>query len=214
MAPLPQLSEDDRWQVAFFASSLVHQGSPPPGAPSPAFALGELAALDDHRLREDLLRSGVLVDDAEGVLASLRLQRPFALRPEAPPLAVARLHVQKLRMPAEALSPAAARAAVDAARAAVEPLLAPLASCDPALAASLPAALAALASGIEPRSADLAARADEARRQLLLADRALVIGPRRWHRLAPLGLVVAVAAFGAWLVRSRRARPRGPRIED
>jgi high-affinity iron transporter len=210
MAPLPQLTDEDRWQVAFFAASLVHQGAPPPGTFSPAFSLVELAALDDHRLREDLLRSGVLADEAEGVLASLRTTRPFALRPESPPLAAARLAVQKLRMPPEALPPAAARASLEAARAAVEPLLGPLASCDPALSAALPAALSSLSAALEPRAPDLPARADEARRLLLLADRALVIGPRRWRRLAPLALVAAVAAFGAWLLRSRRTPPRRP----
>jgi high-affinity iron transporter len=213
MAPLPQLTEEDRWQVAFFAASLVHQGSPPPADASPAFALGELASLDDHRLREDLLRSGVTTDAAEGVLASLRARRPFVLGPEPPPLAAARLQIQKLRIPPGALPAGAARAAVEAARAAVEPQLGLLGSCDPGLASSLPAALAALASGVEPRAPDLAVRVDEARRQLLLADRALVIGPRRWRRLAPLGLVVAVAAFGAWLLRSRRPRPRGAAID-
>jgi high-affinity iron transporter len=87
MVPFDFLGDDERWDVAFYASGLDHaKPTAPPRREARIFPLSELADASDDALREDLKTAGVAHVDIEDALADLRTAAPYepeTLHPKA-----------------------------------------------------------------------------------------------------------------------------------
>jgi high-affinity iron transporter len=77
MVPFDFLSEEERWDVAFYVSELDHTSPSGPSHAVRMFGLADLAAESDDELRADLASAGVEPKDVEPALANLRLRAPY-----------------------------------------------------------------------------------------------------------------------------------------
>jgi high-affinity iron transporter len=77
MAPFDFLSDEERWDLAFYVNELDHVA--PAGATRGVrmFGLADLAAESDDELRADLASAGVKPNDVEAALSDLRLHAPY-----------------------------------------------------------------------------------------------------------------------------------------
>jgi high-affinity iron transporter len=212
MVPFGNIQGDERWDLAFFVASLDHGSSPPPSAPPPALSIAELALGSDHALREELLRGGVSVDDADPALAVLRTAAPFALPHPASPLSAARVSLRSARaLAAAGVTVAASDATSEACRALATGLsLLPSGSAgDAARLEADRATLSALLARRAPLDA-LAAPLSSALDHALEAEVSLARpGRRPGARWLIAGAIVAGGVLAAaLLLRARRRPPR------
>lgn len=129
MLPFTQLTDEDRWNLAFYVVSLRHIADPAEGAPT--YTLGELATRSDASLRVDLEAAGVASKDIPNVLADLRLQAPYENRAARSPLALARAKLERARTAlARGENQAARGFVIDSYLEGVEPVEAPLKAID------------------------------------------------------------------------------------
>lgn len=96
MVPFTFLSDEDRWNVAFYAAGLRHTNAPSEGAPT--YALAELAVRSDKALRADLLSAGITPDEVEGLIADLRRRAPYEDRASKDPLGYARGRLDRAKI--------------------------------------------------------------------------------------------------------------------
>lgn len=136
MVPFTDLTDEDRWDLAFFVVSLRHTTEPADG--SPTYALGELATRSDASLRGELAVAGVAADDVPSVLADLRTRAPYEDRAARSPLAFARAKLERARVAVLRGDAAGAKGfAIDSYLEGVEPVEAPLKAIDPAIVSRL-----------------------------------------------------------------------------
>lgn len=136
MVPFTQLSDEDRWDLAFFVLSMRHTVEPAKGAPT--YALGELATRSDTSFRAELDAAGIAANDVPGVLSDLRNRAPFEDRAARSPLALARAKLERARVAiARGDGHAAKGFVIDSYLEGVEPVEAPLKAIDPAIVARL-----------------------------------------------------------------------------
>lgn len=80
MVPRPELSEGERWDVAFFAAALPweagREGEAHPGGEAPALSLEQLTSLSNRELRAALEASGLAPERIEPWLSWLRRTPP------------------------------------------------------------------------------------------------------------------------------------------
>jgi high-affinity iron transporter len=77
MVPFDFLSDEERWDIAFYVSELDHSVATSKLHESRMFGLAELAAESDDELRADLASAGVKPNDAEAALSDLRRRAPY-----------------------------------------------------------------------------------------------------------------------------------------
>jgi high-affinity iron transporter len=77
MVPFDFLSDEERWDLAFYVSEFDHAGAAPPAESVRMFDLGELAEQSDDDLRDALRRAGIAEGAVEDVLSDLRLRAPY-----------------------------------------------------------------------------------------------------------------------------------------
>jgi high-affinity iron transporter len=77
MVPFDFLSEEERWDIAFYVSELDHSAAPGKVRESRMFGLAELAAESDDDLRADLASAGARQIDVESALSDLRRRAPY-----------------------------------------------------------------------------------------------------------------------------------------
>lgn len=136
MVPFTQLTDEDRWDLAFFVVSLRHTVEPADG--SPTYALGELATRSDASLRGELATAGVAAKDVPSVLADLRTRAPYEDRAARSPLAFARAKLERARVAILRGDAIAAKGfVIDSYLEGVEPVEAPLKAIDPAIVSRL-----------------------------------------------------------------------------
>jgi high-affinity iron transporter len=136
MVPFSQLTDEDRWDLAFFVVSLRHTAEAADG--SPTYALGELATRSDASLRGELGLAGVAEKDIPSVLADLRTRAPYEDRAARSPLAFARAKLERARVSILRGDVAAAKGfVIDSYLEGVEPVEAPLKAIDPAIVSRL-----------------------------------------------------------------------------
>ncbi len=136
MVPFTQLTDEDRWDLAFFVVSLRHTAEPAGG--SPTYALGELAARSDASLRGELVAAGVATSDVPSVLADLRTRAPYEDRAARSPLAFARAKLERARVAILRGDSVAAKGfVIDSYLEGVEPVEAPLKAIEPAIVSRL-----------------------------------------------------------------------------
>lgn len=149
MIPFTFLSEADQWDLAFYVTGLRHTAAP--SGDSPTYALAELAARSDKKLREELAAAGIAEDRAASVLADLRTRAPYEDRAGRTPLAIARAKLDRARV-------AVTRGDRDGARGPIiDAYLEGIEPAEPAIRASDPS----LAAAIEDRFRDLRAKLEE-----------------------------------------------------
>jgi high-affinity iron transporter len=136
MVPFVQLTDEDRWDLAFFVVSLRHTTEPADG--SPTYALSELATRTDASLRVELEAAGVAPGNLPAVLADLRTRAPYEDRVAHSPLAFARAKLERARVAILRGDTAAAKGfVIDSYLEGVEPVEAPLKAVDPAIVSRL-----------------------------------------------------------------------------
>lgn len=136
MVPFSQLTDEDRWDLAFFVVSLRHTAEPADGTPT--YALAELATRSDASLRTELEAAGVAAKDIPFVLSDLRTRAPYEDRAARSPLAFARAKLERARVAILRGDLQAARGfVIDSYLEGVEPVEAPLKAIDPAIVARL-----------------------------------------------------------------------------
>ena len=149
MVPFTFLTDEDRWDLAFFVAGLRHAGAPP-AAGAPAYTLAELAARSDAALRGELRAIGIPRDREDAILADLRRRAPYEDRAGRTPLGVARLKLDRVRVHVARGDRDAARSQlVDAYLEGIEPAEAPLRAADAALARALEERTMALRGRLE-----------------------------------------------------------------
>jgi high-affinity iron transporter len=149
MIPFTFLTEADQWDLAFYVTGLRHAAAPSGDAPT--YALAELAARSDKKLREELAAAGIAEDRAASILADLRTRAPYEDRAGRTPLAIARAKLDRARV-------AVSRGDRDAARGPIiDAYLEGIEPAEPAIRASDPS----LAAAIEDRFRDLRAKLEE-----------------------------------------------------
>ena len=137
MVPFSQLTDADRWDLAFYVLSLRHSDEKPADG-APTYALAELATRSDASLEGELLAAGVPKDRISAMLSDLRRRAPYEERAGRMPLALARAKLDRARV-------LFARGDVEGARGqiidsyldGVEPVESQLKSVDPAIVAGL-----------------------------------------------------------------------------
>jgi high-affinity iron transporter len=77
MVPFDFLSDEERWDVAFYVNELDHPPAPGQARAVRMFGLADLASESDDELRADLASAGVAPGDVEGALSSLRRRAPY-----------------------------------------------------------------------------------------------------------------------------------------
>lgn len=97
MVPFAQLSDADRWDLAFFVVSLRHANTEPAEG-APTYALAELATRSDASLRADLEAAGLSKDRIPGMLSDLRRRAAYEDRGARSPLALARAKLDRARV--------------------------------------------------------------------------------------------------------------------
>lgn len=137
MVPFTFLTDEDRWDLAFFVAGLRHAGAPPAKG-APGYTLAELAARSDADLRGELRAAGVPREREDAVLADLRLRAPYEDRAGRTPLGLARLKLDRARVSVARGDRDAARGhLIDAYLEGIEPAEAPLRAADAELARAL-----------------------------------------------------------------------------
>ncbi|MBK9259665.1 MAG: FTR1 family protein [Polyangiaceae bacterium] len=148
MVPFSQLTDADRWDLAFYVVSLRHTAQPADS--SPTYALAELATRSDASLRVELEGAGVAAKDIPAVLADLRTRAPYEDRAARSPLALARAKLERARVAILRGDREAARGfVIDSYLEGVEPVEAPLKAVDPAIVARLEEHYMSIRAGLD-----------------------------------------------------------------
>jgi high-affinity iron transporter len=136
MVPFTQLTDADRWDLAFYVLSLRHGEKPADGAPT--YALAELATRSDASLESELVAAGVPKDRIASVLSDLRRRAPYEDRAGRSPLGLARAKLDRARVLLSRGDVEGARGQIiDSYLDGVEPIESQLKSVDPAIVAGL-----------------------------------------------------------------------------
>ena len=178
MVPFTQLSDDDRYALAFYVMSLRHMDVAPDPA-GPAYGLGYLATHTDEALAHDLEAAGIAEARVPAVLSDLRRRAPYEDRGSGSSLMIARGKVERAKSALAQGDRAAARALlIDAYLEGIEPAEPAIRATDNALALTIEEHYGALRTGLEAsRSAEELADGmdgflrDLARAEELTADR-------------------------------------------
>ncbi|MBK8252449.1 MAG: FTR1 family protein [Polyangiaceae bacterium] len=178
MVPFNQLSDEDRYSLAFYVLSLRHQNTEP--APNgPAYGLSYLATHTDADIARDLAGAGVPKERVAAVLSDLRRRAPYEDRGAGSSLAIARGKIERARSAIAIGDRASARALlIDAYLEGIEPAEPGIRAADSALAANIEERYGALRSGLEASKSDAELSADLdgfvrelARAEAIVADR-------------------------------------------
>jgi high-affinity iron transporter len=154
MVPFPQLSEGDRYAVAFYVMALRHAGVTPAAA-GPAYGLSYLATHTDAELARDLKAAGVAEDRVPEVLSDLRRRAPFEERGSGSSLTIARGKVERAKSALAAGDRKAARALlIDAYLEGIEPAEPAIRAADPALVANIEERYGAVRGALESSKGD------------------------------------------------------------
>ncbi|MRG96040.1 FTR1 family protein [Polyangium spumosum] len=205
MVPFSQLSDADRWDLAFYVVSLRHVAEPADG--SPTYALAELATRADASLREELEAAGVAKERVPAVLADLRKRAPYEDRAASSPLALARAKLDRARVALQRGDREGAKGQIiDSYLEGVEPVEAQLKSIDAAIVARLEERYmdmrAALDRGEGP--ADVGASIGQTLAELTAAESKLKEGAKRTGFLSTAissgGIVVREGVEAALLI--------------
>jgi high-affinity iron transporter len=178
MVPYPQLSDEDRYSIAFYVLNLRHRETEP-ARDGLAYGLSYLATHTDAEIARDLEAAGVAKERVPAVLSDLRRRAAYEDRGAGSSLAIARGKVERAKAALSAGDRRSARALlIDAYLEGIEPAEPGIRAADPALAAGIEEQYGALRSALE------ASRSDEelgkaidgfgrelARAEALLADR-------------------------------------------
>lgn len=178
MVPFTDLSDDDRWNLAFWVASLDHMPPAEPDRDARFVTLAELAMRSDDELRAELRASGIADAAVERALADLRTFAPYESARGGSTLPLARaslLRVTPLYRKRD--YGGARRRLLDAYLDGVEPAEAPIRAKDAMLARAIEGSFQALRGAIEQRASDeeierlsLAMLADVGRAERLLGD--------------------------------------------
>jgi high-affinity iron transporter len=153
MAPMPDLSDAERWSVAFYVTALRHIGATM--AEAPAHSLTELATRSDGDLQQELRAAGADEAKLAAMLAELRVKAPYAAHEGS--LAIARAKLEQARAAlAEGHRDKARSLVVDAYLDGIEPAEGSLRAHAPALTHALEERFRTLRSGLQ-RGDDTAA---------------------------------------------------------
>ena len=172
MVPFSQLSDDDRYAIAFYVMSLRHMDVAPDPA-GPAYGLGYLATHTDEGLTHDLEAAGISKDRMAAVLSDLRRRAPYEDRGSGSSLMIARGKVERAKVALASGDRAAARALlIDAYLEGIEPAEPAIRATDNALAVTIEERYGALRTGLESSRdpADLADAMDRFTRDLARAE--------------------------------------------
>lgn len=178
MVPFPQLSDEDRYSIAFYVLSLRHQAVAP-DRHGLAYGLSYLATHTDAEIARDLAAAGVAKERVPAVLSDLRRRAAYEDRGVGSSLAIARGKVERAKVAIGSGDRRSARALlIDAYLEGIEPAEPGIRAADPALAAGIEEQYGALRSALESSRSDeeLSAKVDGfgrelARAEALLADR-------------------------------------------
>lgn len=176
MAPFPELTDAERWDLAFWVASLDHErpATPEPGARF--ITLAELSMRSDDELRAELAAAGLAGADVERSLAELRTRAPFEPEREGSTLSLARaalLRVAPLYRRGDATG--ARRRLLDAYLDGVEPIEAALRARDAGLTRALEGSFQDARAAIERRASpdEVEARVNDMLAQVGRAERLL-----------------------------------------
>ncbi len=154
MVPFSQLSDEDRYAIAFHVLSLRHMDVAPDPA-GPAYGLTYLAMHTDDALAHDLEAAGITKERLPAVLSDLRRRAPYEDRGSGSSLTIARGKVERAKVALAAGDRKAARALlIDAYLEGIEPAEPAIRSTDNALAVTIEEHYGALRSGLEAASPD------------------------------------------------------------
>lgn len=178
MVPFPQLSDEDRYSIAFFVLSLRHINKAPAPA-GPAYGLSYLATHTDAELARDLKAAGVAEERIDAVLSDLRRRAPFEERGSGSSLTIARGKVERAKSALALGDRKAARALlIDAYLEGIEPAEPAIRAADGALVGNIEEHYGALRAAIESAQSDAEVSAaadvlaqDLARAEALTSDR-------------------------------------------
>lgn len=170
MLPFSSMSDDDRWNVAFYVMGLRYEAAP---EAAPAYPLAELATKSDAELSRELAATGAPAAKIPALLADLRRRAPYAASASSGPLLVARTKIERAREAVQRGDASGARAlVVDAYLEGIEPVEGSIRAADPELARTIEDRFrdvrASLAKG-EPAAQTLAAL-DEVGRDVARAE--------------------------------------------
>ena len=183
------LSTDDRWNLAFVASALGHQGLEShatlkivaPALAGERFDLKTLTSATDAELLEALAQEGIPPDARQTALGYLRRERPF--REGRASLQAARAQVEKAKAAYSAGDDSATRRSLDTAYLdGFEPFELRLASSDQSLVTEIEKDFVDLREMSRARvpSVQFSNRADQLLARLLAAEAHLGAGSSRW----------------------------------
>lgn len=180
MVPFSQLSEAERWDVAFYVVSLRHTEAPADG--SPTYALAELATRSDASLRAELLAAGVAQDRVPAMLADLRKRAPYEDRGARSPLALARAKLDRARVALQRGDREGAKGQIiDSYLEGVEPVEAQLKSIDAGIVARIEDHYMVMRAGLDrgETPAELGAAIGRTLAELTAAESRLKEGAKR-----------------------------------
>jgi high-affinity iron transporter len=172
MAPVPDLSDADRWNLAFYVTALRHAGAAT--ADAPPHSLAELTTHSDGELQQELRATGA--DDAKvsAMLAQLRVRAPYEVHEGS--LAIARTKLEQARTAlAEGNRDKARSFVIDAYLDGVEPIEGSLRAHAPALTHELEERFRTLRSGLQrgDKPSAVSQSIEEALREVARAEVAL-----------------------------------------
>lgn len=146
MVPIPALSDQDRWDVAFFTASLRHMGATQ--AKAPPRSLTQLATQTDGELEAELRAGGASEPEAKAMLVGLRVSAPYAASDGTLAIAVHRLNEAKAAI-GRGERDRARSLVVDAYLDGIEPAEGSLRANDPVLSRTLEDGFRVVRSGLK-----------------------------------------------------------------
>lgn len=154
MVPFTDLSEEDRYSIAFYVLGLRHE-KVAPDKKGLAYGLSYLATHTDAEIGRDLEASGVAKERVPAVLSDLRRRAAYEDRGAGSSLAIARGKVERAKTAVGAGDRKSARALlIDAYLEGIEPAEPGIRAVDPGLAAAIEERYGALRSALESSKSD------------------------------------------------------------
>jgi high-affinity iron transporter len=154
MVPFTQLSEEDRYSIAFYVLALRHTEEPP-DRKGLAYGLSYLATHTDAEIGRDLVASGVAEERVPGLLSELRRRAAYEDRGAGSSLGIARGKVERAKSAVAMGDRKSARALlIDAYLDGIEPAEPGIRAVDPALAGAIEERYGALRAALESSRSD------------------------------------------------------------
>jgi len=154
MVPFSQLSDEERYAIAFYVLSLRHMDVAPDPA-GPAYGLAYLSTHTDADLTHDLEAAGVTKDRLPAVLSDLRRRAPYEDRGSGSSLTIARGKVERAKAAVAAGDRKSARALlIDAYLEGIEPAEPAIRAADNDLALKIEERYGAMRAALEASKSD------------------------------------------------------------